>query len=335
MTLSQTAILTKQVITISSIALVLGIISFIGYKIWYSYYLASLPPVEEKPDPKFGILPSPEFSKTGVSSSNFSYAIDTVTGGLPKVGIDSGFEKFVKVYFVTKTVASLLSPERSQNLAERFGFKSPPQILSQTKHQFTLEDKILNVDLDTGNFIYQKNSTPSATGSLDDETKLASDFHQVLSFLGVLKPDLTPGRSKSIPIGGGIGQISLWPNPLYDKPIVTAEYNTSLINGQVNHSADNIENYLKLNFTYYPVDISTFATYPIKTTDQALEDLKFGKGSVVIEPSAPQVSITSMHLAYFLGEHYSPYLLPVFVFEGPQFAAYVSAITEQYQSQTP
>src|SRR3989344_5818948 len=103
MTLSQTAILTKQVITLSIITIVLGTVSFIGYKIWYAYYLANLPPIEEKPDTKFGKLPYPDFPVAGVSSYNFSYSIDTTTGGLPKVGTDAGFEKLIKVYFITKS----------------------------------------------------------------------------------------------------------------------------------------------------------------------------------------------------------------------------------------
>jgi len=143
MTLSQTAVLTKQIITISIITIVVGTVSFIGYKIWYAYYLAHLPPVEEKPDTKFGLLPALEFPESTVSSANFSYSIDTSTGNLPKIGIAAGFEKLIKVYYVTKTFATLLSAEKSQNLAEKFGINNPPQILSETKYLFKESDKTL------------------------------------------------------------------------------------------------------------------------------------------------------------------------------------------------
>lgn len=332
MTLSQTAILTKQIITLSIIIIVFGTISFVGYKIWHAYYLANLPPVEEKPDTKFGLLPAPEFVKSTVSSSNFSYSIDTVTGGLPKVGKDSGFEKLIKVYFTTKTVATLLSPERARNLAEKFGFDNKPRILSDTNYIYEGNDRFLNIDLNTGNFTYEKTATPSGQ-TIDNDAKLVSDFQKILNKLGVSKPELSSGRSKVISLSPFVAQISLWPADLDNKPIVTPQFNISIVNAKVMHSADNIENYLSLNFTYYPVDTSTFATYPLKTAEQALEDLKFGKGSVVVVPDKPQVSITSVYLAYFIPENYSPYLLPVFVFEGPQFAAYVSAITEQFQAQ--
>lgn len=334
MTLSQTATLTKQFIVLSAITLVLGITGFIGYRIWYANYLANLPIVEEQPDIKFGTLPIPEFSKTTVSSSNFSYSIDTVTGGLPKVGIDAGFEKIIRVYFVTKTFASLLSPERAQGLAEKFNITNPPQIITDTKYLYSRDDKSLNVDLDTGNFEYLKKiATPSAENA-EDDSKLISDFQKNLANLGVLNQSLTTGRTKILRGENTLTQISIWPNAIDNKPIMTAEFNKSLINAQVIRSAESLENYTSLNFTYYPIDTSTFATYPLKTTDQALDDLKFGKGSIVVEPSKPQVSITSVYLAYFMGQSYSPYLLPIYVFEGPQFVGYVSAIGEQFQAQT-
>lgn len=335
MTLTQVAVLTKQIITISIISLVLGTFSFIGYKIWYAYYLAHLPPVEEKPDTKFGILPFPDFPQSSVSSSNFSYSIDTATGDLPKVGTDEGFEKLIKVFFVTKTFASLLSSEKSQNLAEKFGITTPSQIITETNYLFTSDDKTLNVDLDSGNFIYQKEATISSKEGLDDDNKLTSDFKGILDSLGVLKPDLSEGRIKVVPVKEAeTAQISLWPASLGNISIFTPQFNKSLINATVTKSADDLQNYLSLQFTYYPVDTSTFATYPLKTAEAALEDLKSGKGIVVIEPTRPNVSITSVYLGYFLADKYSPYLEPIFIFEGPQFVAYVSAITEQFQSQT-
>lgn len=346
MNLSQTAILTKQIITISAIAITVGIVSFIGYKIWYAYYLAHLPPVEEKPDTKFGLLPPLDFPQTGVSSSNFSYSIDTSTGNLPKVGRDSGFEKLIKVYFVTRTFTTLLSAERSQVLAEKFDIKSPPEVLSETKYRFQENDKTLIVDLDNGNFSFKREATISGKESLDDDNKLIADFEKNLQILDALKDEFRGGRTKILPLKNdgskltptelkteaNAGIISLWPADIDKKPIFTPQFDISLVNSTVYRSADNLQNYLSLNFTYYPIDTSIYATYPVKATANALEDLKSGRGIVVIEPQKPQVSVTSVYLAYFLPEKYNPYLQPIFVFEGPHFAAYVPAISEEFQT---
>lgn len=340
MTLSQTAIITKQIIIISILALSLGILTFIGYKIWYAYYVANLPPVEEKPDLKFGSLPYPQFPKASVSSSNFSYSIDTTTGNLPKPGIDKDFEKLIKVYFVTKTFASFLSAEKSQSLAEKFAIKAEPKILSETTYQFEQDKKILQVDLNSGNFSFAQEASSAAKENIDDDkrvieddNKLVSDFQNKLQILGVFTEDLASGRSKILKNdSGSIAQISLWPASIDNKPIMTPLFDTSLITAQVLKGANDLKNYLSLEYTYFPIDLSTFSTYPIKTAEEALDDLKSGKGVVVIEGEKPNISITSIYLAYYLSDKYSPYLQPIYVFEGPHFVAYVAAVSEQYLS---
>lgn len=331
MTLTQTAILFKRSVITSVIVLTVSISSFIIYQAWHSYNLAHLPPVEEKPDTKFGSLPSPDFPKATVSTSNFSYALDTITGGLPKEGVNPGFEKIIKVYFVTQTFATLLSPDKSTDLAQKFGFTLPPNIINETKYKFNDQDKTLSVNLENGNFVYTKEASASAITDFDDDQKIVSDFQQVLSRLGALKEDLRIGRNKVIRTLAVT--VSLWPTDIDKKRIFTADYNKSPVNATILGHADSLENYLNLNFTYYPIDASTFATYPIKTPDTAFNDLKNGKGVVIIEPEKPQVSITSVSLGYFLPEIYSPYLQPIYVFEGPDFVAYVAAITEQFQAE--
>lgn len=305
-----------------------------------------MPPVEEKPDIKFGTLPPLNFPKSSVSSSNYTYSLDTTTGGLPKVGVDSGFDKIIKVYFVSQTFATFLSPDRSNALAEKLGITTTPEILSETKYKFKEQDKTLLVNLDNGNFSYQNEATVSAKQGLNEDSKLVSDFQQTLVNLGVSKNDLKNGRSKVItlkPEGENfvytpnrseatVAQISIWPASINSKPIFTADFNKSLIYAIVAGEANNINNYLSLDFTYFPVDDSTFATYPLKTSETAFDDLKNGKGAIILEPDKPQVSITSVYLGYYLATEYSPYLQPIFVFEGPNFVAYVSAIPDQYQS---
>ncbi|MDO8573232.1 MAG: hypothetical protein Q7R77_00595 [Candidatus Daviesbacteria bacterium] len=326
MTLTQTAILTKQVIIISVAALVLGTTGFIGYNIWHAYYIAHLPPIEEKPDFKFGQLPPPDFPKGNVSSSNFSYSLDTTTGGLPKIGVDAGFEKIIKVYFVNQTFATLLSPDKSQALAEKFNIVLLPEILSETKYKFNDRNKSLLVDLDTGNFSYSNGATISGQQTLDDDSKLVSDFKQILSSLGISKEDIEKSRNKVIRSENKTAQISLWPAPFDNKSIFSPDFEKSLINATVVGSADELDNYLSLNFTYYQIDTSTFATYLLKTPQVAFDDLKLGKGIITVEPKNPRVSISSVSLGYYLPENYSPYLQPIYIFEGQNFVAYVRAI---------
>src|SRR3989304_2458987 len=62
----------------------------------------------------------------------------------------------------TQTFATLLAPDRSRALAEKFGISTPTEILSETKYRFKNNDKNLTVDLDNGNFSYNRVTTVSA-----------------------------------------------------------------------------------------------------------------------------------------------------------------------------
>lgn len=329
MTLSQASILTKQLIILIIILLVTGIGGFIGYQIWYIHYLQTRPAVEEKPATDWGVLPAPLFPAGNVSSSNFTYSLDTATGNLPIIGKDPMFSKIIKVYFVTKTYASLLSSEKSQDLAGKFDIFTPPQILSDIEYQFTQDQKKLEINLDSGNFVYTNEASISAEEKLDEDNQLINGFERILTSLGVLKPDLNLGKKevKLLTISDTqAAQISFWPEDIDQKPILTPDFNKSLIKATVYKGANDLKNYLSLQFIYWPIDLTTSSTYPLKNPQPAFDDLRSGRGIVIIEPNKPQVSITSVYLAYFMSKDYSPYLQPIYVFEGPQFVAFVPAI---------
>jgi len=321
MTLTQVAIITRRTILGFAILVVLGTISFIGYQLWYANYLASLPTPEEKPDVKFGILPEPNFLPSHVSSSNFSYKVATETGGLPDFG------KIVKVYFMPKAAATFLAQDKASALASKFNIDTPPEASSENIYKFQKDDRILNIELDSGNFVYKSGATPSSQFNLADSESIISNFRNVLLNLGISKEELRSSHGK---IEGS--KILIWPKDIDSKPIVTANFVTSLVKAEASFPASLPEHYSLINFTFWPVDLTTFSTYPIKSSSVALDDLKTGKGVIVIEPRSPQVSITKAYLAYFQSEFYSPYLQPVFVFEAPNFVAYVPAITNEYIS---
>lgn len=338
MTLSQTAVVAKQGIVFGIIAFLSAIFLFLGYNVYHNYQEAHKPPVEEKPDTKFGSLPNLSFPSTTVPSSNFTFSLDTTTGGLPS------FPKLIKVYFVPQASASLLAADKAQALARNFGLDLTPSALSDTEYQYSNGDRSIFVDLNTNNFLYQKKSvTPDTHIDLSDES-LVDEYTNFLSGKGLLKPEFKKPRSKVTLLKqvdnqlvdapsraeASEAQIALWPQDIDKMPIVNASVTEGFINAIVQGTPRDIENYLTIKFTYWPIDTTTFSTYPIKTPEQSFEDLKEGKGTVIVQQQQAQVSITSVYLAYYESENFSPYLQPVFVFEGPQFVALVPAITDEY-----
>lgn len=328
MTLTQVAALTRKSVIALIILTVLGVGGSIGYQIWHQYYLSTLPPVEEKPEMKFGNLPKPVFPNSEISSSNFSYSLDTTTGGLPQT------PKLLKVYFLPKSGVSLLAPEKSKKLAEILGFFSNPQTISPTEYKFSDENgESLLIDLTTGNFSFERQiATDSAVSTvLPDQSQIVAMFKDYLVTKELLTEELKNGRSNvkfsgNSPSDSEMAEASLWPADIDEMPIVTASFKKGLVRGTITKIEDERNRFSQINYVFWPVDKTTSSTYPLKNPEQAFADLRSGKGFISIEPAKPKVSISSVYLAYYQSEEYSPYLQPVFVFEGPGFTALVPAI---------
>lgn len=329
MTLTQAAIITRRSILGGIVLTIATIVGFIGYNMWHNYYLSTLPPVEEKPEIKFGVLPPPTFPPSNVSSSNYSYSLDTTTGGLPQT------PKLLKVYFIPQAGITLLTSEKSKSLAEKLGFIPEPQVLSHTQYRFSDgQGGNLETNLLTGNFSFQREvaSSSAQTTSLSDRNQVANELKIYLESKGLLTEELRSGRDNVI-FGGDLGEaksavVSLIPADVDKLPIVTATFNHGLVKTTINAYEDELSKFTKVQYTFWPIDLTTFSTYPLKSAEKALAELRAGEGYVSLEPSNPKVSISSVYLAYYQSEQYSPYLQPVFVFEGPGFAALIPAISQ-------
>ncbi len=327
MTLTQASSITRKAIIFFIIFCILGISGLVGLNIYKQYQLKNKPPKIEPPEMKFGALPAPIFPTSQISSSNFSYSLDTATGGMPET------PRLIKVYFIPQSGISLLAPEKAKQLAESFGFSIGPQVLPEGSYQFTDNSGgSLIIDLETSNFRFQKNATPSAEAKeLPDQNQLVSLLKNYLSSKNLLPEELKNGKNNVVynntnAQNSQSAVISLRSADFDKLPIVNPDLQNGLIKATAMRTLDENNKFNKLDYIYWTIDNTTSSTYPLKNPNEAFDDLRSGKGYVALEPQKTQVSISSVYLAYFESENYSPYLLPVFIFEGPQFAAFVSAI---------
>lgn len=334
MTLTQAVVLTKKSV-IGLVALTfLILLSYIGYKVWYQYvYLPNLPPVIEMPEMKFGSLPAVTFPPPGVTSTNYSYSLETTTGNLPQV------PALLRVYFIPQTNVTLLAPDRAQNLAAVLGFPIGPDVLSPSEHRFTDNNGgNITINLTTGNFHFER---PISTGSTEinpnafsNQENMVNDFKSYLSSKGLLTSELSDGRSNIIfpantATSSATAIASIWPTDFDKLPIVTSSTTEGLVKTIVTAFKNEQQKYISVDYTYWQVDQTTYSTYPLKTASQAFEELKSGKGHISKQPLNSKVSLTTLYLAYYQSEDYSPYLQPVFVFEGPDFTALVPAVATE------
>lgn len=336
MTLTQAASITRKGVILTIAMGILGTSGLVGLDMYQKYQIAHTPPVIEKPEMKFGALPQIIFPPATVSSSNFSYTLDTTTGGLPQT------PKMTKVYFIPKAGVSFLAPQKAQKLAQSFGFDGTSVSTSSAQYKFSDgAGGELSIDTDTGNFHFQKSAQIKTKTSqlpeipvqpLPNQTNLLAIFKSFLSLNNLFPNDLSDTRNTVIydnnsPSDAMTAQISLWPNDIDKLPVVTNTFKDGLIKATYTRTSD-APKIIALDYVFWPIDQTTSSTYPLKTAEEAFSELQSGQGFIAVEPSKPQVSISSIYLAYFEPDTYSPYLQPIFIFEGPDFVAEVPAIAQ-------
>lgn len=337
MTLTQTAIFTKRFLLGLAILLVMVVSGWISYSYYYNkYYLPNRPAVVIPPEVKFGMLPKPDLPQTTASSSNFAYSIDTESGDLP-----ANLPKLIKVFYIPQLSTTLLAANKARELAVSLNFDGNPEIINSTLYQF--KDGLggeMMIDLNSNNFFY-KRGIASNSATLSPEIAFSSDevmisqFKDFLSKRNLIKESLQNGRflvylDKFSKKESSSAIVTVWPKDIENLKVVTPDFKFGLIKTTLVTLKDDITKYSDFDYIYWEPDKQNSSTYPIKDVNMAFNELKGGKGTVIIEPKNPKVSLNSIYLAYFESKSYTQYIQPVYVFEGEDFVAYVPAIVDQY-----
>jgi len=336
MTLTETAEFTKKGLVVSAVFFTLVILSWGGYQYWYhNIYLPSLPPKIEKPGLNFGVLPKLDIENS--NTSQYTFTLDTETGDLP-----AKLPYLMKVYSVAQLATDLLALDRSKDLARSLGFIEEPSALSSTEYRFSDTTGNLTVNLDTGNFTFDRpEASPSANSDLEriedflEEDQVISAFKTFLSSKNLYKDELKEGKIKVIYNGqlkkdSTNATILYWQQDVDKFPIVTKKFHESLIKGVMTRYRDESKKFSHLEYTYWPIDYDHVSTYSIIPVKDAFEQLKNNGGAIIVEPKTNTVSITKVYLAYYLSDELQNYLQPVYVFEGPDFVGFVPAVDPKY-----
>ena len=164
--------------------------------------------------------------------------------------------------------------------------------------------------------------TISQGGQLVPTTSLSSaQVIRVDLYQGAVSYTLTAGLNQdptqfqdfnmSLPI--------VYPHPPYSTMnflVASGDSEADIVSAIFNHQTVNLQP-------------STQATYPIKSAQEAFDELKSGKGYIAAyNGTESQIQISNVFPAYYLGNTQQQYLMPIIVFQGQDgFFAYVPAVT--------
>lgn len=295
------------------------------------------PPAPPKPTVGFGKLPQIEFPAT--ARKNLTFSINTITGTLPTLAATE------KVFKMRDTRPDLLSLDRAKEKVKIIGFEGNPTKVSENVYQWknpdgrTLTMNILDFNFNLSSDFLSKENIPAFgrradiaigvskdfLGQMDlfskdlDETKTATNLFSIKDF------KLIPATSLS---NTQIVKVNFFQKDFNNLPVY---YPGETTDSPMSFFVGESENpqVLEANF-FYQNTSEISSTYPLKTTEKVLEDLKEGKGYILSSGGSSNISIKKVNLGYYIGEKKQEYLIPIVVFEGDNFLAYINAVTDEW-----
>lgn len=324
------------VIFIMAVIVIRALVSF-GISVRNKYFPQPPPP----PDERFGRLPQITFENDSKKLSiGASVKIDTIDGTLGK------FPTVARVFSVDEPVQTLTSLSRAKTQASSLGFEGEPTAISSNVFRWHNSlSQTLNIDIQNGSINLSTDPAKLASNKVLDSNSavnFALDFlkrnnlnHQDLddkststAFVKATGNYFTVVSSKqdaNITEVDFQRQIEGLSNKTYD--LTEEEESEKLVSIGVSQNPDTQENTtVSLSYYYWPIDPGNSGIYKIKTVNQALEDLKAGKGHIINLPGPGSTTITDVSLSYFVNHNFQKYLQPVFVFRGDDgFFAVVEA----------
>lgn len=311
-----------------------------------SIYKKVFPAPPPAPTVKFGKLTKIHFPKKD-TAIKFTYVLETPEGGLP-----TNISTQAKVFFIPKINPNLLSLDVATEKAKALGYPNEPQQDSDTIYKFVNPNfpSVLKTNIVTGTFSISydlaADRTPIETKPPVAEVG-AAEFRSVLSESSTLPDDLTgPSTHEFFKLSDGrlvpalslseanLVKVNLFRKSYDNLPSMTGNPNEANVWAIMSGSSNRGQQIIAAEYHYFLVDESQFSTYPIKTPQQAYQELQNGEAymaDIGVNKEGASLKIRRVYLAYFDPEIESDFYQPIYVFEGDNgFTSYVPAVTADY-----
>jgi hypothetical protein len=325
---------------------------FLSFRLVVFIYGIINPPVVTPPEMKFGELISnlpPQVSKP-----SYTYQIGTITGNLPQA------PDRLRVYRVLKSDPDLLALQKAREAVRLQGYFMIETMITTNEYKWnnisggSLIYNILNknfeftsgMGLEKQDFILpaEKSITSNVLKYIQDLNGSIVGIDQenvkmkYLQFNGTdLIPETDTGNAYMVQVDFQQIPVKVDPFPFTTDKTETIESlpiyyeSTERTNQSFLVKAGGGRQQLQFvngNYKNYIIDTTTHSTYPLKTSEQAFEDLQNGNAYILSTNPDSKIIIAEVKLGYFIPESSPEYIMPIFIFTGKDFVAYVHGLSK-------
>lgn len=339
--LTETAYQTRKAINIIILSIIGYIILRIVWGIFFSILLTIFPPKPPPPNNAFGKLPAVKFPSVSKPTTPLKFTLQTISGSVPKASESAA------VYFMPKNAPNLLALTKTQQFAQKLNFNPNPIPVGKNLYQF--DDDInklrkLSYDIVSNNFsiryLYEVDTglfdrTPDSTSNLLREAQQfigqnnlqLTDYNSNDSKITYLKLSGNKLISTTSLSQSDAVKIDYFRKPINQLKVLTPFPGTGSISFTFSGSKDPKKHLLLFSYTYWPIEYKTTATYKLKTSQEAWQELQNGGGYIAHFPTGDTAVIRDVYVAYYDSIEPQNFLQPIYVFEGDEgFIGYVAAI---------
>lgn len=349
MSLTETAFYTRRAINWTIIGVVGYVILRMFWGVVVMVYLQIFPPKAPPANHAFGKLPALRFPiPTASPSGQLIYQLETIEGSVPQASVSAN------VYFMPKTGSNLLALSKAQAFGKRLGFGTTPVPEPSNKNVYRFDDpasqlRNLWYDIISTNFVlrysfeqdaglFLERSIPSMSSAQQEAKNLLQTYGLYpqdfigglvkVTYLKISESKLSPVASQT---QADAARIDFFRPPIASTPVLTSVPNEAPISITLSGSKNSKKRILQFMYTYWPIDYQTSATYSLKQSASAWQELQNGGGFIVRYPKGAVATVRNVYLAYYDSFEPQTYLQPIFVFEGDGgFLAYVPAVNSEW-----
>lgn len=337
-TLAQAAREARLLLKYGGILLVGFFVLFFLFKLAVFIKNTFFPTPVAPPEEKYGVLPKLNF-KTD-STFQPKYRIETNTGFLPV------FSDRARVFKFLPGDTNILTVQSIRDHMKTVGFSENEKKLDEIIYQWESKDypeKTITYNIFSKNFeikypFYTDNNVLAAT-NLATGNKAVSIVQDFLTRIGEDTTDIDQNSTlvTYYRLDGGkltkisdkkdaqIVQVSLFQKSIDDIKTLYNYYNDSDMTFYLG-SGEEGTHIVEAYYRHRRIDEGEYSTYSIITADEAYQHLLSGNALILQKGPTENIDILNIYLAYFMNSTDDEYFVPVIVFEGKDFKAYVEAI---------
>lgn len=297
-------------------------------------------------NPIFDKIDPPQIKEASLSAG-LQFVLDTIEGK-PITATETA-----KIFFIPQPQSRLIYRNRILLMAKQFGFDTDitKYKLENDEAVFSDGKRSLRINIKNYNFKYEYDFSSEEQiffqKNLPSQNEIQNQAIDFLKKLDRYPEQLARGETKihyfvytaennfitptTKKDEANLVEINFFPQAVDDFLVVYETFVSSPNHIIATFYKGKIK-VLKARITYFEKNKDQFGIYPLKTGDQAYEELTSGKGLIISNLAKDnKIVLTKMFLAYFEPSFYQPYFQPVYVFVGKDdFVAYIPAVRNDY-----